>query len=177
MSDVHTEATVYDEVAHILGGGRDENETPEEFKKRALQHINGFPDDQYEGLPILVKEWVHDASRQMARNISRSRPQSLPAMSGLDKQLRRFDITKPFEKPAPGKRRKSGEDAVSRVAAVLSQVGDPENIKVDDLREMIKKQYPDAEYGQSALKQGMHAFLTVRRVLGGGNTQQRQAAE
>jgi hypothetical protein len=177
MSDAQTETTVYDEISEILRGGKDQNETAEEFKKRALQHINGFDDRQYDALPVLVREWVHDASRQMARNNSRSRPQSLPAMSGLDKQLRRFDITKPFEKPAPGKTRKKGEDAISRVASVLSQVNDPENVKVDDLKDMIKQRYPEADYGQSALKQGMHAFLTVRRVLGVGNTQQRQAAE
>jgi len=171
------EATVYDEISDILGGGRNDNETAEEFKKRALQQINGYPDDEYRGLPILVKEWVHDASRQMARNISRSRPQSLPAMSGLDKELQRFDITKPFVKPTPSKPRKRGEDAVSRVAAVLSGVDKPETVTVDDLRNMIKERYPEAEYGNSALKQGMHAFVTVRRVLGGGNQPQQQAAE
>lgn len=175
MSDARTRTTVYDEIVEHLGNGKGENETPEEFKKRAVQEINKFSEEDYDELPTLVKEWVHNASLQMKRNISRARPQSLPAMSGLDKELRRFDITKPIEKPAPGKPRKKGEDAVSRIAGVLAGVSNPEGVTVDNLRDMIKQRYPDADYGPSALKQGMHAFLTVRRVLGAG--EQRQAAE
>jgi hypothetical protein len=176
MSDATTQSrvTVYDQIADIIGSRKQDNETAEEYKKRALREFNAYDEDQFNELPDGVQMWVGTASAVMQNNLAKKRPSALPAMPGLDFTLRRYDIDKPPEPKTPGRRRKSGEDSVTRIFTVLHGVPNPESVKTDDLRKMVEERWPDAQYGNSALKQGTHAFLTARRIFG---MDRRQAAE
>jgi|SRR5215203_2410663 len=177
MSDVQTSATVYDRVSHLIGSEKADNETVEEYKKRALREFNGYSDDEFNRLPEGVQIWVGTAARVMQINHNRRRHAALPPMPGLDITLRRLDIDKPPEPKVPGRRRKSGQDYVTRVFTVLADEQNPESVDVEALKEKISQRWPDASYGVSALKQAMHAFFTARRVFGSSQQQpQMQAA-
>jgi len=175
MSDARTERkTVYDHVVNLTGFTRGDNETPNEFKIRALRELNGFSDEEYQSLPDIVLDWMTVASKVMRNNQKLTRPAPLPEMSGLDMNRVRIDINRPPEPTVKRRRRSTGEDAVSRICRVLAKTPDPEAVTPDQLSDMLKKEYPDTQYSKSAITQGHHAFVTARRALGIG---QRQAAE
>ena len=175
MSEAHTQSrgTVYDQVCRVLKTTKQADETAEEFKHRAAREFNTFSEEEFAELPDSIQMWSSETSKVVASNLDRQRARALPGLPGLDATLQRFDITKPLPKKQPGRKRVPGEDAITRIMTVMATVGDPANVKIEELRELVNDRY-HVIYSDSALNQAAKAFNTARQVLGHN---QRQAAE
>ena len=177
MSDtqVQNRGSMFDQVCRILEIQKKDDETPDEFKIRAVEEFNAFTEEEWSELSDGLQMWISNVTETMARNLGKQRARSLPGLPGLDATVRRYDTKQPLTKQAAGRKRIKGEDSITRVMTVMAGLEHPETAKVDEIRQLVNEKY-NVVYSDSAIKQSLVAFNTAREVLG-LHQGQRAAAE
>lgn len=167
-----TVTSLYDEICTALGVTKEQDESNEDFKGRAVEAFSDtddWPDEKYYALPERLQEWIHSATEEYKRNRDRKRPRKLPPVPGLDSAARsgggRPDINAPVEKRGRGagrqRKREVGSDCVTRVMKELVNTPDA---SAKDLQGTLNQKY-EKEYSEAAIRYAIQAFRTAKQVL------------
>ncbi len=84
MAETETEETLFDKIVDALSLEREEDESAEDYKIRAVRHAGDMEDEDFEALPDDVKTWLNAATEVVKKNRGARKTAPLPALEGLE---------------------------------------------------------------------------------------------
>jgi hypothetical protein len=172
------EQSLYQLVCDLLRIEKEPDEENDDFKIRVIRRFSNmdeWPDEQYERLPEPLQDWIYNTIQTYKKNRApeRKRKSALPALPGLDGDLRRRWKREDIDAPLKTRgRSRSGEDCLTRTMEYVHS--NPDNSDTRAIVEALEQQH-GKKYSYSAVRFAQNAYHTAKRIMQGGDSEHQSA--